>query len=53
MDERLLVALTFDAVDVEAAPPERCGQFTEIATGKPARLRVGRNGGGERVRGRW
>ncbi|HTP24909.1 MAG TPA: hypothetical protein VMK12_04520 [Anaeromyxobacteraceae bacterium] len=27
--------------------------LTEIATGTPARLRVGRNGGGERVRGRW
>jgi len=29
------------------------GGFTGIATGKPARLRVGRNGGGERVRGWW
>jgi len=30
----------------------RYGSLTEIATGKLARLRVGRNGGGERVRGR-
>jgi len=27
--------------------------LTEIATGKPTRLHVGRNGGGEGVRGRW
>jgi len=34
-------------------PRGRPKQLTEIATGKPARLRVGKNGGGERVRGRW